>query len=92
MLCGTNITNAPKMLATSLADNSCHEMFYQSRNLNQVAVYFTEWLGEKTYLKDATYDWVGEASSSGVFYKPSALPIEYGESRIPEGWTVVNID
>jgi hypothetical protein len=88
----TNITNAPKMLATSLADNSCHEMFGLNSNLNQVTVYFTEWLGNKTYLNDATFDWFENVSSSGVFYKPSALTIEYGKDRIPEGWTVVNID
>lgn len=60
-------------------------MFRGCTTLKEITVHFTSWVGESS-------DWVLDVSSGGTFYKPSALPEEYGTARIPEGWTVVNID
>ena len=50
-----------------------------------IEVDFTSWEG-----LDTSIGWVGGVSAKGVFVKPAALPEEYGEKRIPEGWQVVN--
>lgn len=63
-------------------------MFINS-SITSMRVGFTSW-GDSAnpFFKD----WLSGVPSTGTFYKPSALPEEYGASRIPEGWTVVNID
>ena len=39
---------------------------------------------------DADNGWLNNVSPKGVFIKPTALPVEYGNKRIPEGWQIVN--
>ena len=86
MFSTTGITKAPELLATTLASYCYYRMFTACTNLKEIRVHFTEWH------EDATLQWVSGVPAGGIFYKPSALPEEYGISRIPEGWTVVNID
>ena len=81
----TGLTSAPELPATTLASNCYSNMFEVCTNLSLIKVRFTAW-GEQT-----SY-WVSEVSRTGTFYKPSALPEEYGIGKIPTGWTVVNID
>ena len=71
---------------TALVDNCYHSMFLYCTQLKEIRVHFTAWH------ENATTNWVNGVSPTGTFYKPAALPEEYGISRIPEGWTVVNID
>jgi hypothetical protein len=54
-------------------------------SLSVIEVDFTSWEGF-----DTPNGWVGGVAPKGVFIKPAALPEEYGEKRIPEGWQVVN--
>lgn len=75
-----------EFMAETLATQSCGGMFQSCWSLKERRVHFTEWHA------NATGSWGFNAPSTGTFYKPSALPEEYGTSRIPEGWTVVNID
>ena len=82
----TNLTAAPVISATTLASYSCYNMFKSCSKLEKIYVSFTSWLD------GATPDWLSGVSSSGVFYKPLALPDEYGASRIPSGWQVINTD
>lgn len=79
------LTKAPTLPAETSVDHCYNNMLNGCSNLTEIRVHFTSW-------SDATYQWVYGVTSTGTFYKPSALPEEYGESRIPEGWTVVNID
>jgi hypothetical protein len=69
--------------ATDLDMSACVGMF-DNAVVAGIKVRFTEWRN--------TNDWVTGILSTGTFYKPSALPEEYGGGRIPTGWTVVNID
>lgn len=57
-------------------------LFADCENLNYIKVDFTSW---DIY---GTGNWVAGVSASGTFVCPSALPIQYGDSYIPEGWTV----
>lgn len=82
---GCTLTKAPLLPATELGIACYFGMFEYNQYLTEIRVHFTSW-------SDATDWWVYRVASTGTFYKPSALPEEYGESRIPEGWTVVNID
>ena len=59
-------------------------MFEGCTNLSLIKVYFTAWGAQ-------TNNWVTNVKSTGTFYKPTALPEEYGISKIPPDWTVVNI-
>ena len=81
----TGLTSAPELPATTLTRNCYQYMFYGCTGLSLIKVRFTAWGNQTTY-------WVSNVKSTGTFYKPSALPAEYGTARIPTGWTVVNID
>ena len=81
----TGLTSAPELPATTLASYCYYYMFRNCAKLSLIRVHFTAWGAQ-------TSDWVTSVSSAGTFYKPSALSEEFGESKIPTGWTVVNID
>ena len=79
------LTSAPELPATTLVRNCYNNMFSGCTNLSLIKVRFTTWLAPTSY-------WVSEVSPTGTFYKPTALPKEYGVNKIPPGWAVVNID
>ena len=81
----TGLTSAPELPATTLVANCYRNMFSGCTNISLIKVHFIAWGGQ-------TSSWVSEVSPTGTFYKPTALPEEYGTSEIPTGWTVVNID
>ena len=81
----TGLTSAPELPATTLASNCYRSMFNGCTNLSLIKVHFTAW-------ETQTNTWVSNVSPTGTFYKPSALPEGYGTSKIPTGWTVMNID
>ena len=81
----TGLMSAPELPATKLGRNSYIRMFEGCTNLSLIKVRLTTWGA-------STSNWVSGVSSTGTFYKPSALPEEYGTGKIPTGWTVVNID
>ena len=81
----TGLTSAPELPATTLATACYRSMFNRCMQLSLIKAHFTTW-GTQTNL------WVVRVSSTGTFYKPSALPEKFGASNIPTGWTVVNID
>ena len=78
----TGLTTAPALPATTLATSCYIEMFYNCTKLSSIEVSFTSWFYTST--------WVVNVTSSGTFTKPAALATQYGTSRIPTGWTVVN--
>jgi len=80
-----DLNAAPELPATTLAGRCYASMFYGCAKLSLIRVHFTAWGAQTT-------NWVTSVSSAGTFYKPSALSEEFGESKIPTGWTVVNID
>ena len=81
----TGLTSAPELPATTLVSNCYRYMFSGCTNLSLIQVHFTAWGTQ-------TSGWVDSVSSIGTFYKPTALPEEYGISKIPTSWAVVNID
>ena len=70
---------------TTLAVFCYYSMFKGCTHLALIKVNFTAWGTQ-------TNTWVSNVASTGTFYKPTALTEEYGTSKIPTGWTVVNID
>ena len=80
----TGLTSAPELPATTLANSCYNRMFYGCVQLSLIKVHFTAWGSQTT-------SWIFNVSPTGTFYKPSALPEEYGTGKIPTGWTVVNI-
>ena len=81
----TGLTSAPELPATTLAVFCYYSMFKGCTHLALIKVNFTAWGTQ-------TNTWVSNVASTGTFYKPTALTEEYGTSKIPTGWTVVNID
>lgn len=69
---------------TSLSIDSCKEMFKDCTSLRKVTVNFESWLDED----NATFEWLNNVSSEGVFIAPEALPEIRGTSNIPSGWTL----
>lgn len=83
----TKLTQAPELPATKLTYDCYYSMFQECENLQKIKVSFTEW-----EVSMATWFWVEDVAPTGTFYCPKELPLEYGEDRIPEGWSVEYID
>ena len=82
----TSLTKAPELPITiSGTKVSYYEMFSGCTSLSQIKVNFFKW-------SDATEYWVSDVAPTGTFICPKELPLEYGVSRIPEGWTVKYIN
>ena len=81
----TGLTSAPELPATTLKTQCYAYMFEGCKNISIIKIHFTVWD------LSALDGWVIGVASIGTFYKPTALPEEYGISKIPTGWTVVNI-
>ena len=82
----TSLTQAPELPATTLVGLCYNCIFVRCESLSQIRVSFDEW-------SDAfTGDWAVSVAPTGTFICPKALPLEYGDGRIPEGWTVKYID
>lgn len=58
--------------------------------MSYIKVGFKSWLDNSHYSNknELTTNWVKDVAEHGTFVCPKELPIEYGVSRIPEGWTV----
>ena len=82
----TGLTTAPALPATTLAVTCYFGMFQGCTKISSIEVSFTSW----TQATNQTMNWVVSVASSGTFTKPSALAEEYGTSRIPAGWAVVD--
>ena len=78
----TNLKTAPVLLADSLSSSCFWEMFSECHCVDKIEVSFTEW-------GNSTVNWLNDVAPTGTFICPKELPIEYGASKIPEGWTVV---
>ena len=84
------LTSAPELPATTLKTQCYAYMFEGCKNISIIKIHFTVW--DLSALDGKTNGWVIGVASIGTFYKPTALPEEFGTNRIPTGWTVVNID
>jgi hypothetical protein len=60
-------------------------MFDGCTNLNSINVNFSAW-NPTSY---ATNYWVRNVAPSGTFTCPADLLEDFGDNRIPTGWTVV---
>ena len=82
----TSLASAPALPATVLATSCYNRMFRDCEKLTSVQCSFTAWGTQTT-------DWMLGVGSTGTrtFKKPAALPTEYGTSKIPVGWTVVDL-
>ena len=80
----TGLVTGPKIQATSYTGNyGANYMFYSCSKLTSIEVNFTSW---------GTFwdQWVSGVAASGTFTKPQALQETHGNSKIPNGWTVIN--
>ena len=80
----TGLTSAPELPATTLVKYCYNYMFMGCTNIALIKVHFKSW-GQSN-------NWVRGVAATGTFYKTTALPEVFGTSKIPTGWTVVNID
>jgi len=70
--------------ATTLTDFCYDRMFFGCTSLSEINVSFATW----SDYYSSTDGWVKDVAPTGTFICPKALALEYGEDRIPEGWTV----
>ena len=82
----TSLTQAPVLPATRIVYDSYENMFRGCTNLSEIKVSFTDWID------GSTYEWVRNVAPAGTFICSKALPLTYGVSRIPEGWTVIYVE
>ena len=81
----SSLTAGPEILATSLPTTDCCQYMFYACPIQSVTVHFTAWNG------NATYAWFQYTPSTGTFRCPAALPDQRNSSRIPSGWTKVDI-
>lgn len=81
MFAESNITSI-ELPAEVLVEGCYNEMFVNCKQLTEITVHFTAWV------EGATEDWVDGVASTGTFRKPKALPIIWGTSYIPAGWSI----
>ena len=84
----TSLTQAPQLPATTLAKDCYTNMFKGCSNLAEINVGFIEWKWSRNG-SSSTHNWLSSVSPNGTFICPKELPKESGESRIPEGWKVI---
>ena len=85
----TNLTSAPELPATTLVDGCYDYMFCDCTSLNYVKCLATN---IDTYEHTQTSSWLSGVSETGTFIKRSGVNWGTGESLIPEGWTVEEVD
>lgn len=78
----TGLTSIDLPLVT-ITSYSCQYLFRNCSNLNDITVHFTQW-----GVYNNTNLWVQGVAATGIFKCPAALPQEFGDNRIPTGWTV----
>lgn len=82
----TSLVTAPQLPATGLAAGCYNQMFEDCTSLASISVSFTDWRNDIL----ATNIWTRNVAAIGTFTKPVALSAEFGDNRIPNGWTVVD--
>lgn len=90
----SNLINAPQICLSymNLTNTPCKSMFGSCSNLNKIKVHHNIWQTvDGSTTKNYFQFWVSGVGDNGTFYCPANLPIEYGTSRIPQGWSVINI-
>ena len=87
----TSLTQAPELPATALKSWCYTRMFAGCTNLSSVKVNFTDWGKQHGRFRNLwdTDGWLSSVADSGTFSCPKALPIEFGENRIPQGWKII---
>ena len=81
----TSLTSAPELPATILNRNCYRYMFYNCSKLNYIKMLATD-----ISATNCLNYWVYGVASTGTFVKnPDATWEVYGDSGIPNGWTVV---
>ena len=83
----TSLTQTPALPATTLAEGCYSGMFFNCNKLSKVTCYATD-ISADDYL----YRWLYGVSSTGEFIKAKGVEWPSGESGIPEGWTVKEVE
>jgi hypothetical protein len=81
-----NLTTAPALPATTLAERCYQFMFKFCTNLKYIKMLATDI--SASYALDS---WVSDVSPTGTFVKAEGVEIPTGVSGIPEGWTVQTV-
>ncbi len=79
----TSLTQAPELPATTSEMGCYATMFKGCSNLAEINVGLIAW-------DSGTFFWLIDVAPKGKFICPKELPKEFGKSRIPEGWTIIN--
>ncbi|MBO4529929.1 MAG: T9SS type A sorting domain-containing protein [Paludibacteraceae bacterium] len=87
MFWGCGYIRSVTLPAAELAEGCYTSMFDGCEGLSKVSVSFDQW-ETKADGKPFSNSYLLDVNSTGTFICPKGLPLEYGASRIPEGWTV----
>ena len=82
------LKESPVLVSKNLKPYCYANLFDGASSLSSINVKFTQWYNPEEDWYDYTYDWVLGVADNGIFYCPSGLPDERGQSRIPENWTI----
>ena len=83
-----SLTTAPELSATTLTSNCYKQMFQNCNSLNSIKMLATNISGIN-YLTN----WVQGVAATGTFTKDASMStLPSGDSGIPSGWTVVDIN
>ena len=77
------LEKAPELPATTLVEGCYEGIFDSCSSMNHIKVAFEDWNDGI-----ATAGWVAGVGSEGTFECPEGLAVQYGDSYIPNGWSV----
>ena len=86
------LEKAPELPASTMYYNCYKEMFADCHRIDTIKVGLTKW-GERRGTEEHGYWdndlWLDNVAPDGTFICPKALPKEFGQNRIPEGWKII---
>lgn len=80
---------------TTIYKNALYQSFNHNTGLEVVKIGISSWpdfVDSTASDYNATYQWLNDVSSTGVFCKNSTLPVTRGVSYIPNNWSVADLN
>ena len=91
----TNLTYVDLSNITTLYEGALYQAFHHITSLEVVKIDISAWpdlVDSSASDYNATYQWLNDVHSTGVFCTNGNLPIERGVSQIPQNWSIADLN
>lgn len=91
----TNLTYLDLSNITTLYNSALYQSFGHNTSLEVVKIGISAWadfVDSSASDYNATYQWLGDVHSTGVFCKNATLPVTRGINYIPNNWSIADLN